>query len=180
MTLMLDPTQAADVVEDETQSIHAWSQADDAPTVIAYQPSRSWKLPTAVAVTAACAAIGAGTFLAWPQSAGKPLVAPAKPQVTQSANPAPVKPVIIPSPPVQPQSPDERFIALLKQRDVVVVSPPLVLNGGHNVCDLLSQGYTAPQIAEASVRSTPGTNLKTQATFVATAQEVYCPPNGNR
>jgi hypothetical protein len=171
MTLMLDPepTLAAQV-EDETQSLHAWSQADDGEAITEYIQRRSWKIPAAVAAISASAAIAAGLFLAWPQSATKSLVAPTKPQVA-----APAIPV---SPPVQVQSPDQRFLALLKQRDVVVVSPPLAINGAHETCTDLAKGYSAREIAEAGVRATPGENLDTAGTFVATAQEIYCPPQG--
>lgn len=163
-----EPTLAAITPEDETQSLHAWSQADDGEAITEYIPRRSWKIPATVAAIAASAAIAAGVFLAWPQNATKPQVAPAKPQVVAPAIPA--------SPPVEVQSPDQRFIALLKQRNVVVVSPPLAINGAHETCTDLGQGYSAREIAEAGVRATPAENLDTAGTFVATAQEVYCPP----
>lgn len=171
-TLMDEPTLAADLDKLDTQSIRAWSQADDAEALTEYIPRRSWKLPALIAALAATAAVGAGAFLMFPQeSATKPQVAPAKPPVA-----APTHPSIAPSPPVQQQSPDERFIALLKQRRVVVVSPLLAVNGAHETCTDLAQGWSARDIAEAATRSTPGTDLKTESTFVATAQEVYCPP----
>jgi hypothetical protein len=167
-----EPTLAAITPEDETQSLHAWSMADDVDTVIAYTPGRSWKIPALLAALATMAAVAAGAFLAWPESATKPLVAPAKPQVAAGTQ----APPIVASPPIQIQSPDQRFITLLKQRNVVVVSPPLAINGAHETCTDLGKGYSAREIAEAGVRATPGENLDTAGTFVATAQEIYCPP----
>lgn len=172
MTLMLDQdsTQAADLTEDETQSLHAWSQADDADTVIAYTPGHSWKVPALLAALAAVAAVMAGAFLMWPHSATKPQVAPAKPQVA-----APVHPTIAPSPPVQLQSPDQRFLSLVQQRGVKVVSPTAAIKGAHDVCRLESEGHNAREIAQAFVDVTPGADLQTEGVFVMTAEEIYCP-----
>jgi hypothetical protein len=165
-----EPTLAAITPEDETQSLHAWSMADDGEAITEYIPRRSWRIPATVAAVAASAAIAAGAFLAWPQSGTNPLVAPSAPQVA-----APTHPSIAPSPPVQSQSPDQRFMALLDQRGVDVVSPLLIIKGAHKTCTDLANGYSATTIAEAFVRATPNTNIRTQAIFVQTAQEVYCP-----
>jgi hypothetical protein len=165
MTLMLDPepTLAASV-EDETQSLHAWSQEDAATEVVEYRP-RSWKLPLTAAI-AATAALAAGAFLAWPQSATKPLVAPTKPQVAPS---------IAASPPVQVQSPDQRFLALVQQHGQTVVSPSQALQAAHAVCTAEAQGKSDTEIAAELVASSPGADLKMATTFLYTAHEVYCP-----
>jgi hypothetical protein len=71
-TLMDDaePTMAADVADSETQSIHAWSQTDDADTEPAVMPHRrSWKLPLVLAGIATVAVIGAGAYQYWPDHA---------------------------------------------------------------------------------------------------------------
>jgi hypothetical protein len=181
LTMDAEPTQAAHhTEEDQTQSLHAWSQADDGEAITEYIPRRSWKLPATVAAVAACAAIAAGAFLARPHTPAPtpPTAAPtaAAPLPTQEA-PTPA-PTIAASPPVKPMSLDDRFIALLKQRNVIVVSPLLAINGGHKTCAYLAQGHSAREIAEAETRATPGANLNTENTFVATAQEIYCPPTG--
>jgi hypothetical protein len=93
------------------------------------------------------------------------------------AHPTPVT-SHVQAPPPKPQTTDERFLALLQQRGVRVVSPRLALNAGHFVCTSLAQGHAAPEIAQAFVNSTPGTDLKTESIMVDTAQEVYCPPPG--
>lgn len=166
MTLMLDPepTLAAVTPEDETQSLHAWSQEDTATEVVDYRP-RSWKVPT-VAALAATAALTAGAFLAWP-SATNPKVAPSTPQVVAPAIPA--------SPPVQVQSPDQRFIALLKQRGQTVIAPDTAIRAAHAVCTAESQGKPDPQIAAELVASTAGSDMKMATVFLYTAQSVYCP-----
>jgi hypothetical protein len=162
-----EPTLAAVTPEDETQSLHAWSQEDTATELVDYRP-RSWKIP-ALAATLAAISLTAGVFLAWPESAPQAQVAPASPQVSA--------PTITSSAPIQPQSPDQRFIALLKQRNVVVVSPPLAINGAHETCTNLAKGFTARDIAQAFMNVSPGKqDMTTAGTFVATAQEVYCPP----
>lgn len=168
ITMDNEPTMAADAA-DETQSIYAWSQADDATEPAAYVAPRGWRLPAAAA-TLAFTAVAAGIVIAWPHTHedAHPLPAPptaAAPTTQQS-----------PPPPPKPQTPDERFLALLEQRNVVVVSPPLAINGAHETCTDLAKGYSAREIAEADMRSTPGTDLRTESAFVATAQEVYCPP----
>jgi Protein of unknown function (DUF732) len=162
MTLMLDPTVAAPS-EDETQSLHAWSQEDDVTEVVDYRP-RSWKLPALVALLAASAAVTAGLFLAWPQSAGNPQVTPSKPQAA-----APIKPI------TAAQTPDQRFIALVQQRGFRIISEPLAIKAAHAVCVDEHNGYTDPEIAQQLVKTTPGADLKAAAIFVDTAHEVFCP-----
>lgn len=173
MTLMLDSDPTLEANAADTQSIHAWSQEDPATEVVDYRP-RSWKLPITVAAAALIGIVGAGTYLEWPQTPVKPQQSAGKVQVA----PPPAVPTIQASPPVRPLSQDDRFIALLKQRNVIVVSPPLAINGAHETCTNLAKGFTARQIAQAASDVTPGENLPTAATFVATAQEIYCPPQG--
>lgn len=165
-----EPTLAAITPEDETQSLHAWSQADDGDAITEYIPQRSWKFPALVTVLAASAAVTAAAFLAWPESATNPLVAPEKPNVA-----APAHPSIAPSPPLQAQSPDQRFLALIQQRGIRIVSQPLAVAAAHWVCTQEAKGYPDPDIAQALVNSTPGSNLKTESIFVDTTREVYCP-----
>jgi hypothetical protein len=165
MTLMLNPTQEVNV--DPTESLHAWSQEDDITEVVDYR-QRSWRIPALLAVLAAAIAVGAGMFLAWPhQSATKPQVASIQSRVA--------KPMIPASPPVQVISPDQRFLALVQQRGVRIVSSPLALKAAHAICIDEKNGYTDVEIAEQLVKTTPGTNLQTEAIFVDTAREVYCP-----
>jgi hypothetical protein len=168
MTLMLDPEPTlAAPTEDETQSLHAWSQEDTAE-VVDYRP-RSWKLPALVVTIAAAAAVTAGLFLAWP-SATKPQVAPTKPQVT-----APAKPAIPTSPPVQSQNPDDRYVALIQQRGMDVISRTQTINAAHWICEQHKHGYPATEIAQAIIDSTPGMTMKGAAIDIDTALEVYCP-----
>jgi hypothetical protein len=166
MTLMLDPepTISADTVEDETQSLHAWSQEDAATEVVDYR-QRSWKLPITLAVAAVVGMIGAAAYLEWPTHSAQPVAHTA---------PAPnaAKPQVAP----KPLTKDERFLTLVQQRGITVVSKPLMLNAGPFVCTAESQGHTDPEIAEAFTQSTPGMDLKTANVFVDTAVEVYCPP----
>jgi len=160
-----EPTEAAGHQETETQSIHAWSQ-ENADTEPVLPHRRSWKLPVALAGAAAVAAIGVAAYLGWPEHSA-----------SRVAQPAPVT-HHVQAPPPKPQTKDERYLALLQQRGVRVVSPPLALNAAHFVCTSLAQGHAAPEIAQALVNSTPGTDLKTESIAVDTAQEVYCPPPG--
>lgn len=173
MTLMLDPepTISAGTVEDETQSLHAWSMADDADTVVAYQPVHSWKIPAFVATLAALAAVTAGVFLAWPQSATKPQVAPAKPHVA-----APALPSIAPSPPVQVQSSDQRFVALMKAQGFVETgSDSQVAAAGRKICaDLTSGRYTLAQVI-TGIENGSGVSHVTATRFAETAVDVFCP-----
>lgn len=174
MTLMLDPEPTlAAPSEDETQSIHAWSQEDAATEVVEYRP-RSWRTPLLIAAAAVAAICTAGVVYeintAVDGGATNPLVAPEKPQVA-----APAKPSIVPSPPIQMQSPDQRFLNLLQQRGVKVVSPPAALAGAHDVCRLESEGHNAREIAQAFANVTPGADFNTEGVFVMTAEEIYCP-----
>jgi hypothetical protein len=165
-----EPTLPADLADSETQSIHAWSQADNAEAITTYIPRRSWKIPAGLAALAVAAVVTTGVVHEWPHT---------QPPAAQTTPVAPVAPKIQPPPlPALPATPDQRFIALLKQRGVIVVSPPLAINGAHETCTNLAKGYTAREIAEAEVKATPGANINTESTFVATAQEVYCPPPG--
>lgn len=161
MTLMLDPEPTlAAPSEDETQSLHAWSQEDSVTEVVDYR-TRSWKIPALVVTLAAAAAVTAGLFAAWPESATKPQVAP-----TQVAIPS--------SPPVQVQSPDQRFIALLKQRGLKVYSESMAINAAHAACTAEAQGRPDSEIAAQFVASSPLMDLKKATIFVYTAHEVYC------
>lgn len=159
-----EPTQAADVPDDETQSIHAWSQSDEATEPAVYTPPRSWRIPVmlaAIAISAVAAASGVAHHASETHSTPAPTAAPT--------------PSIAPAPPPRPPTPDERFLALAKQRGVQIVSPSLAITAGRDVCTYESQGYSDPEIAQAFVRSTPGTDLRTESIFVDTAKEVYCP-----
>lgn len=169
MTRMLDqePTQAADTLDAETQAIQAWSQADDAAAVTTYIPRRSWKIPATVITFAATAALSAGAFLVWPESTTKPQVAP-----TVVA----ARPTIAPSPPVQPQSPDQRFTQLFKSRGGLIEPgrEQTVLTEAHQVCDHLQQ-ETHDQFIANIIKGTPGMTRYTAQLFVDTASDVYCP-----
>jgi Protein of unknown function (DUF732) len=160
MTLMLDPepTLAADTIEDETRSIHAWSQEDAATEVVDYRP-RSWRLPVTLAIAAAVGMIGAAAYLEWPASTPQPVA---------------VAPHVQASPPVKPLTPDQRFLNLIQQRGVKLVSPPAAIKGAHDVCRLEAEGHNANEIAQAFVNVTPGADIKTEGIFVMTAEEVYC------
>ena len=160
-----EPTEAAGHQETETQSIHAWSQ-ENADTEPVLPHRRSWKLPVALAGAAAVAAIGVAAYLEWPEHSA-PLVAQPPPDAPH-----------VQAPPAKPQTKDERFLALLQQRGAAAVSSPLAVKAGHWVCEKETLGFSAPELAQALVTSTPGTNLKAMAIFVDTAQEVYCPPPG--
>lgn len=169
-----EPTQAADVPDDETQSIHAWSQADDAATDLAVtEDPRSWRLPLALAGIAAAAAISVGAVVTWPHH-------PAATHPTPAPTAAPTTPVAQPtlnmstSPPALPEDPDQRFLALLDRRGQIVVSAPLAIHAGHWVCTAEAQGFTDPQIAQNLVDGTPGGDLRTESVFVDTAREVFC------
>lgn len=162
MTLMLEPTLAASV-EDETQSLHAWSQEDAATEPVEYR-RRGWKLPAAAAFVVVAGIIG-GALALWhhQESATKTLVAPTKPQVALPA-----------SPPILAQNPDDRFLALVRQH-LTLVSPKLALAAAHNACIEHNQGIPDPQIAQDIVAGTPGMDLRNASVFVDLTREVYCP-----
>jgi hypothetical protein len=169
MTLMIDPEPTVSAqVEDETQSLHAWSQEDTATELVDYRP-RSWKIPATIAALAAGAAITAGLFMAWP-SATKQQVAPTKSQVA-----APAKPAIPSTPSIQSQNPDDRYVALIQQRGMDVISRTQTINAAHWICEQHKNGYPASQIAQAIIDATPGMTMKGAAIDIDTALEVYCP-----
>jgi Protein of unknown function (DUF732) len=178
-TMADEPTQAAntDPNEGETQSLHAWSQADDGEPITTYIPRRKWTLPYTLAALAAAAAVGATVYLANTVADDLPRHTPsaAAPTAAPAEIPVPAPPTITASPPVNPMNIDDRFLALLKQRGVIILAPPIGIKGAHDTCTELAQGYNARQIADAFVRGTPGVTIATEAIFVATAQEVYCP-----
>ncbi len=163
-----EPTQAADLGAGETQSIHAWSQADDYTEPDIPTQHRGWKLPVAASLVAV-AAVAAGAFALWPHHTVQ--TAPAQ----RAPKPAAQKPVIAPPPPAAPTDPDSRFIAFLKQQRIRVISPSMAIKAGHWVCEKEAQGFSDPELAQALVNSTPGSNLDTEAMFVDIAHEVYCP-----
>lgn len=166
MTLMLDQdsTQAADLTEDETQSLHAWSQADDADTVIAYTPGHSWKVPALLAALAAVAAVVAGAFLMWPHSATKPQVAPVKPQVAAPVQPTP-----------KLLTKDEQFVRLLQEHSISTGPVDVVASEGRGICRRIDGGETEQQMARDVMAGTPGISEKDAYIWVDTAIDVYCP-----
>jgi hypothetical protein len=174
--MMDEPTLAADTLEGETQSIHAWSQEDAATEVVDYRP-RSWKAPILATVAAVAALAGAG-FVVYeinnavdrpavinPPSAAKPQVAP------------PVK-VVPPAPPVvvppKPESKDDVYVRLLHEHGIPTGPAEAVGAEGRGICNRLSHGETEPQMARDIMAGTPGITLKDAWIWVDTAVEVYC------
>lgn len=160
MTLMLDPepTLAASA-EEETQSLHAWSQADDADTVIAYHPGRSWRLPALFAVLAA-AAVAVTVVLGWPQSAGKQQAAPTKRQVAAAAQ----------------LKPEDRYANLYRSRGGRIL-PGQEQVAAHEAQDICTQlaGETVPDMISGIVTRNPGFSRYSAAVLTNTAIDVYCP-----
>lgn len=155
----MDDTEAAPEVQ--TRSLRAWGEAD--PTDVIEYRERSWKAPILLAAAALAAVALVGTM--WPRHHTEE----SRPQATPQSAP---KPQVAPPPPTR----DQRFLQLLPQRGVELVSPPAAIKGAHDVCRLESEGHQAKEIAEAFTQVTPGATLKTEGIFVMTAEEIYCPP----
>lgn len=167
----MDETQAAQV--EETESIHAWSLADDTPTVIDYRPKRSWRLPVIAGITAA-AALTTGVVM-WPRHhtdrTPAPTISATKPQENAT------KPQVTPSPLVEQQSQVQRLIALVHQRDprLSIVSPTMAEKAARTVCERSAAGESDSGIAQSVAHGTPGFDLSMATVFIDTAHEVYCP-----
>jgi hypothetical protein len=166
---MDEPTRASGIPEDATQSIHAWSQSDDADAVIDYEQHRGWKLPALVAVVAALAAVAAGAFLMWPHSAAKQQAAPTQ---THVAAPPPK-----PAPPAPaPESKDDLYVRLLKEKGIPVGTPEVVASNGRGICMRIKNGETEQQMVSDIVAGSTGVNTQQAWIWADTAIEVYCPP----
>lgn len=143
----MDDTDRAPVPEEPTQSLRAWSQVDT-QEVVEYRPRR-WKIPAAAAVCVIA------PVLLWPRSAGKPQLAPPKPQVTETQ--------------------DQRFIRLLGEHHQEVVSPKLAVDAAHWACRQHDKTTPDLQIAQQLQAATPGATITGAGIFVDLAREVYCP-----
>lgn len=173
----VEPTQAAHHPEEaQTQSLHAWSQADNAEAITEYIPRRSWKIPTAAAVLAASVAVTAAVFLAWPHTpAPTPRAAPASqaPPPTQAA--APPQPSITSTPPIQVQNPNQRFVAILKAQGWIFSVPDSqIADEGRSVCTNLANGVTFDQQVDRSAAAS-GIERSHALRFTITAADILCP-----
>jgi hypothetical protein len=172
-----EPTLAADVAEAETQGCYAWSQADDAEAITTYIPRRSWKIPAVAVALASTAAIAAAVFLAWPESAGKPQVAPTKPQVTAG----PIAPAIRPPAPPAPQDDVARYAALYRSRGGKIIpghEKAAAAEARDQICVSLATDSVAGEI-NAIVLGSPGFSRYWAAVITNTAIDVYCPQYGD-
>jgi Protein of unknown function (DUF732) len=166
---MDERTRASDIPEDETQSIHAWSQSDDADTVIDYKQHRGWKIPALVAVIAAFAAVTAGAFLMWPHSAAQQQAVPTKAEVAApQPNPAPPAP--------KPESKDDLYVRLLKEKGIPVGTPEVVASNGRGICIRIKNGETEQQMVRDIIAGSNGVTTQQAWIWADTAIEVYCPP----
>jgi hypothetical protein len=85
-----DPTEASNVAEDETESIHAWSQSDDADTeFVDHRGSRARWITVVSALVAAVAAVSASLFL-WHQNHGATRQSAPTPTPRRQTAPAPI------------------------------------------------------------------------------------------
>lgn len=152
----MDDTEAAPEVQ--TRSLRAWGEAD--PTDVIEYRERSWRAPILLTAAALAAVALVGTM--WPRHHTEE----SRPQATpQSA----------PKPQVAPQTRDDRYIALIQQRGMIVISRDMSIKAAHAICDQHKHGIPDPQMADELIRSTPGMTMKGAAINIDTAREVYCP-----
>lgn len=173
----MDETFAADISASETQSIHAWSLADDADTDVVEYHHRSWKSPLMfLAAVLALLSAGFGVYKAndlvdsggsrhWDTvvnpSAANPQVAPTKPQVA--------------APQPKPESKDDLFVRLLTEKGIPVGTPEVVASDGRGICIRIKNGRTEQQMVHDIQVGTPGISEKDAWIWADTALEVYCP-----
>jgi len=157
MTLMLDPepTLAASV-EDETQSLHAWSQEDTATEVVDYWP-RSWRTPLILVAVAIAALTAVGVWTMRPQPAPTPVVSAPKPQV------APLDPVA-------------RYAELYRSRGgrIFPGHEQAAADEARNVCVELASKTPGDEINDI-MASSPGFNRYYAGVVTNTAIDVFCP-----
>jgi hypothetical protein len=170
---------AADTFEGETQSIHAWSQEDDATEVVDYRP-RSWKAPILATVAAVAALAGAG-FVVYEinsavdrphavintPSAAKPQVAPPVKVVPPVAAP----PVVVPP---KPESKDDVYVRLLHEHGIPTGPAEAVAAEGRGICFRINRGETEAQMVRDVMAGTPSISSQDAWIWVDTAVEVYC------
>lgn len=151
----MDDTEAAPEVQ--TRSLRAWGEAD--PTDVIEYRERSWRAPILLAAAALAAIAGAIIWVQQTKSDENPQVSAAKQPVA----------------PERQLTPDDRYVGLLQQRGMTVVSRDMSIKAAHAICDQHKQGIPDPQMADELIRSTPGMTMKGAAINVDTAREVYCP-----
>lgn len=77
--------------------------------------------------------------------------------------------------PLEAESQDARFMAMLEQRGITFKSGPGAIKAAHAVCKLISGGSTPDQLAPQVAAQNPGLTIPFAATFVDFATSVYCP-----
>lgn len=150
----LDATAASEIALGETQSLNAWSEADD----LLEPQRRSWKLPVTLAILAAAVA-ATSLFMAWPH--------PTAPNIQQP-------PASVAAQPPQPLTADDQFIADLASHWGPIPDRPQTIHDGLSVCSLLARGANKTTIEQDLVNkkilTTPDAEF-----FVNTAAAHYCP-----
>lgn len=162
--LMDEPSTEPAASQDTTQGVYAWS--DDETGV--WERRRSWKLPIALTVLTAAAAI-AGVVELWPRPATPPPAA-AKPSPTTTA------------PTIDPVNVDAAFINLYHQRGYQESTPgqtPALIFTAHQVCMARSSGEPATDLIADFVKdnatNTPPATQGQAQVFVNTAIDAMCP-----
>lgn len=174
--LVLDATAPAPSA-DETESIYAWSHADDDTLVI---QRRSWKLPLAAALLAVSAVATVGVAKVWPHHSTPG--SPTTQVVTHSTPPAQAAELQLapqPSPPAEKINPDQRFVSLLTAQGFVASGTDgQVAQAGHEVCTSMGNGYTLQQVING-IANGSGVTTAHATRFAETAIDVLCPQYEN-
>jgi hypothetical protein len=152
----------------------AWSAADDAPTVAAYQPRRGrWLITIAAMLIGLAAAAGTSLYYTQQHQPRNPTTYPA-PTVVPPPKPAP--------PPPPPslsamQAQDEQYVALMKSQGFTLKTTPLEAgNGARLVCrDLASGRANFDEIVNDVAAGPPEKPWSQAFKIVQTGIDVYCP-----
>jgi hypothetical protein len=151
----------------------AWSAADDAPTVAAYQPRRGrWLIAIAAMLIGLAAAAGTSLYYTQQHQPRNPTTHPA-PTVVPPPKPAP------PAPPSLSamQAQDEQYVALMKSQGFTLKTTPLEAgNGARLVCrDLASGRANFDEIVNDVAAGPPEKPWSQAFKIVQTGIDVYCP-----
>lgn len=191
-----DPTELAGVAELHTESIAAWSCADDAED---YPLTGSWDDPerrltpkriTALAVGGSLLAVVAAVSV-WmlhdrPSAAPEPVPsrvtaapAPSSPptMTTVTAQPTPQQTVAIQIPTADMGVYDAQFIRVLQNAGWVQDDPSFLATRAHQFCAVLHQGLGSPELMEQKLVEKSHLSMDAAVKFVTTAMSIYpdCP-----
>ncbi|MCV7176755.1 DUF732 domain-containing protein [Mycolicibacterium sphagni] len=188
-----EPTELAGVAEMGTESVAAWSLAEDYPETGSWgDPERrlSPKRITLLSVLASVVAVGAvGGFAAWKlrdhQVIDRTVVVVATETVTTvvpAPAPTPSSTVVhVAAPSAMPMKPpstpdaayDQTFIANLKARSWVIDDVASVLHQARLVCTVLRQGASVTDVENDMMNGSPPATPVEAESFVAAAMATY-------